>query len=70
VLDREERYSCRPVLLEAARFAGPSYKVTNWNCVGDAKGRAKLDVRHTAKKPLKSVWLLPLQRSSPGVRCR
>jgi len=65
-VDWEERYSYRPVLLETfvetARFAGTSYKAANWTCVGKTKGRGKLDVRHTAKIPIKSVWLLPLRK--------
>jgi hypothetical protein len=71
--DWEERYSYRHVLLETfvetARFAGTSYKAANWACVGQTKGRGKLDVRHTAKKPIKSVWLLPIRKDFRAFLC-
>ncbi len=71
--DWEERYSYRAVLLEtfveSARFAGTSYKAANWVCVGKTKGRGKLDVRHTANKPIKTVWLLPLRKNFRGILC-
>lgn len=71
--DWEERYAYRPVLLETfvetARFAGTSYKAANWICVGKTKGRGKLDVRHTAKIPVKGVWLLPLRKDFRAILC-
>jgi hypothetical protein len=71
--DWEERYSYRPVLLETFvetdRFQGTSYKAANWTCVGETKGRGKLDVRHTAKKPVKSIWLLPLRKTFRQTLC-
>lgn len=72
-VDWEERYSYRPVLLETFvetdRFKGTSYKAANWTCVGVTKGRGKLDVRHTAKKPVKSIWLLPLRKDFRRTLC-
>jgi hypothetical protein len=60
------RYSYRPVLLETFvetdRFAGTSYKAANWTYLGETKGRGKLDVKHRADKPVKSIWVQPLHR--------
>jgi hypothetical protein len=62
--DWHDRYGYEPVLLETfvekERFAGTCYKASNWTCVGDTKGRGKLDCTHEHKVPVKSVWLYPL----------
>jgi len=55
--------------VEMDRFKGTSYKAANWTCVGVTKGRGKLDVRHTAKKPVKSIWLLPLRKDFRRTLC-
>jgi len=71
--DWEERYSYRPALLETfvetERFAGTSYKAANWICVGETKGRGKLDVHHTAKQPIKTVWLSPIRKDFRKILC-
>jgi hypothetical protein len=71
--DWEKRYAYRPVLLETFveidRFAGTSYKAANWICVGNTKGRGKLDVKHENAKPVKSIWLLPLTRHFRRTLC-
>jgi hypothetical protein len=71
--DWDERYSYRPALLETfvetERFAGTSYKAANWICVGETKGRGKLDVHHTAKRPIKTVWLSPLRKDFRKILC-
>ena len=58
------RYGYRPVLLETfvekQRFSGTCYKVANWRCLGDTRGRGKLDTDHAHALPIKSVWALPL----------
>jgi len=55
-----------PVLLETFvekdRFTGTCYKAANWLCVGDTKGRGKLDTQHRYMLPVKSVWLYPLRK--------
>ena len=60
-----KRYNYRPALVETFvekdRFAGTSYKAANWICVGETKGRGKLDRKHEKPVPVKTVWLL-----SPG----
>lgn len=64
--DWHVRYGYRPVLLETFvekdRFTGTCYKASNWRCVGETKGRGKLDIRHEHKVPIKSVWLYPLDK--------
>jgi hypothetical protein len=64
--DWKERYRYQPVLLETfvekERFTGTCYKAANWMCVGETKGRGKLDVNHEHKLPVKSVWLYPLKK--------
>ena len=71
--DWEQRYAYRPVLLETfveiARFAGTCYKAANWICVGNTKGRGKLDVKNEWAKPVKSIWLLPLTKRFRSSLC-
>jgi len=63
--DWQQRYNYRPVLVETFverdRFEGTCYKAAGWLCVGETKGRGKLDVYNEYKLPVKTVWLLPLQ---------
>lgn len=63
-LDWQERYGYKPILLETfvekARFTGGCYKASNWVCVGETKGRGKLDIHHEHRVPVKTVWLYPL----------
>ena len=65
--DWQARYNYQPCLLETfvekKRFCGTCYKAANWICVGDTKGRGKLDVKNEYKLPVKSVWLYPLCRN-------
>lgn len=65
--DWQQRYGYRPVLLETFvecdRFTGTSYKAANWLWVGQTKGRGKKDVHHNEDKPLKDIWLYPLQKN-------
>lgn len=62
--DWQAAYSYRPVLLETFvqkdRFAGTCYKAANWICLGDTKGRGKLDVRHQNAVPVKAIFAYPL----------
>jgi len=64
--DWQARYGYEPVLLETfvekERFTGCCYKASNWICVGETKGRGKLDVHHAHKLPVKTVWLYPLRK--------
>jgi hypothetical protein len=71
--DWSQRYSYRPVLMETfvetPRFRGTCYKAANWTLLGHTQGRGKLDVRHSARLPAKSVWVRPLARNFRTVLC-
>jgi len=62
--DWHARYGYRPVLLETfvdkSRFAGTCYRAANWLCLGETRGRGKLDGAHACALPVKTVWVLPL----------
>ncbi|MFU8841955.1 MAG: Druantia anti-phage system protein DruA [Nitriliruptoraceae bacterium] len=64
--DWQQRYGYRPVLLETfvetGRFTGAAYKAANWTCVGQTKGRGKLDHHHQRAVPVKDIYLRPLHR--------
>lgn len=64
--DWQQKYKYRPVLLETFverdRFQGTCYKAAGWLCVGETKGRGKLDIHKEYKLPVKTVWVHPLQR--------
>ena len=48
--------------VERERFAGTSYKASNWLCLGTTTGRSRQDRRHTIQVPIKDVYLYPLDR--------
>ena len=62
--DWQQRHAYRPVLLETfveePRFRGTAYAAANWIRVGQTQGRGKLDRAHRGGKPLKGIWLYPL----------
>ena len=62
----EEKYSYKPVLLETfvetGRFSGTCYRAANWIYVGQTQGRGKLDRKHTNSKPVKDIFLYPLDK--------
>ena len=61
--DWQNRYGYRPVLLETfiekQRFRGTCYQAANWTLLGETTGRGKLG-DHSARGPVKTVWILPL----------
>lgn len=63
--DWQARYNYSPVLLETFverdRFKGTCYKAAGWTCVGETKGRGKLDTHKEYKVPVKTIWVLPLR---------
>jgi hypothetical protein len=65
--DWQEQYNYRPVLLETfvekERFQGTCYKAAGWICVGETKGRGKLDVHKEYKLPVKTIWLKSLDKN-------
>lgn len=72
--DWHARYAYRPVLLETfvekPRFTGTCYKAANWQYLGDTQGRGKLDTLHRHDKPVKSVWIYPLEKQFRQTLCR
>jgi hypothetical protein len=70
----QQRYGYKPWLLETfvekQRFAGTCYKAANWICVGDTLGRGKWDRQNNWDKPIKSIWLYPLDRRYKERICR
>jgi hypothetical protein len=71
--DWEQLYHFRPVLLETfvekQRFSGTVYKAANWLCVGETTGRGKKSRSKRQEKPIKSIWLFPLQKNFRSVLC-
>ncbi len=69
--DWKERYGYRPVLMETFverdRFAGTSYRAANWISLGDTQGRGKTDRYHQHAKPIKTIWVYPLQKNFRAV---
>jgi len=63
--DWQARYGMSPSSsrrsVEKERFTGCCYKASNWICVGETKGRGKLDVHHAHKLPVKTVMALSLE---------
>ena len=71
--DWQQHYSYRPVMVETfvetPRFSGTCYKAANWIFLGDTKGRGKMDRKHKAQLPKKSVWVYPLVRNYQELLC-
>ena len=67
--DWQNKYGHRIVLVETfveqERFAGTSYRASNWIQLGATTGRSRQDRRHTLRVPVKDVYLYPLD---PGFR--
>ncbi|MEW5952777.1 MAG: DUF4338 domain-containing protein [Bacillota bacterium] len=67
VSDWEELYAYRPVLMETfveqGRFRGTCYRAANWIRVGQTQGRGKLDTHKLKNKPIKDVFLFPLDKN-------
>lgn len=65
--DFEQRYTYRPVLVETFverdRFAGTSYAAANWVLVGQSRGLGRLASAGRPTKPIKDIWLYPLDAS-------
>jgi hypothetical protein len=69
----QQRYNYKPLLLESfvekQRFSGTCYKAANWICVGETRGRGKWDVNNDVAKPVKTIWLNPLNRGFKEKLC-
>jgi hypothetical protein len=49
--------------VEKERFAGTCYRAANWIHVGQTQGRGKLDTRKLRDKPIKDIFLFPLDKN-------
>ena len=71
--DWQQHYSYRPVMIETfvetPRFSGTCYKAANWIYLGDTKGRGKMDRKHNAQLPKKSIWVYHLVRNYQELLC-
>jgi ribosomal protein L19E len=55
--------------VEIPRFSGTGYNAANWICLGETKGRGKLDRLHKARLPKKTIWIYPLARNYRKLLC-
>jgi hypothetical protein len=59
-------YRVRPVLLETfveqERYRGTCYRAANWVCLGQTRGRGRMDRDHREGEPVKTVWVYPLDK--------
>jgi len=67
-------YAYRPLLLEtfvdAQRHTGSCYRAANWRCIGETKGRGRMDRHFRANQPKKRVWVYPLVKDISAVLCQ
>lgn len=70
----QKRYKYLPVLMETFveknRFAGTCYQAANWICLGQTQGRGKWDRQNNHHKPVKAVWVYPLDKRFKEHLCR
>lgn len=63
--DWAQAYGYKPLLLEtyveSKRFAATSYRAANWIHVGKTCGRGRQDREHREKKPIKDIYVYPLE---------
>ena len=64
--DWQQKYGHRIVLVETfverQRFAGTSYRASNWIRLGSTAGRSRQDREHTLRVPVKDVYVYSLDR--------
>jgi hypothetical protein len=64
--DWQQKYGHPIVLVETfveqQRFAGTSYKASNWIRLGSTTGRSRQDRERTLQVPVKDVYIYPLNR--------
>jgi hypothetical protein len=65
--DWHEQYNIKPVVLETFvqrdRFKGSSYQAANWIHIGSTKGRGRQDKSKEFGKPVKDIYLYPLDKN-------
>ena len=74
-LDWQSLYGYRPLLLETlvdcSRFAGTSYRASNWIHLGKTQGRGRMDRDHTSHgKAIKDIYIYPLCRNARRRLCQ
>ncbi len=71
--DWHEVYGYSPLLLEtyveSKRFEATSYRAANWIYVGQTCGRGRQDRTHRGNKPIKDIYLYPLQPHCQKMLC-
>ena len=64
--DWYQSYRVRPVLLETfveqERYRGTCYRAANWICLGQTRGRGRMDRDHQNREPVKTIWVYPLDK--------
>lgn len=64
--DWQQKYGHRIVLVETfveqQRFAGTSYRASNWILLGSTTGRSRQDRERTLRVPIKDVYIYSLDR--------
>jgi hypothetical protein len=64
--DYENRYGYRPLLLETfvdkTQYTGTCYQATNWQLVGQTKGRGRLEQFNKKEKTVKDIYVYPLEK--------
>jgi hypothetical protein len=64
--DWPQKYGFSLCLLETfvdtSRFAGTCYRAANWHYVGQTTGRSRNDTHRSIQKPVKAIYLYPLQK--------
>jgi hypothetical protein len=56
--------------VEQDRFSGASYQAANWLCLGQSKGRGKLEKSHCPVVPIKRIFVYPLHPKFRGLLCQ
>lgn len=72
--DWHQLYAYRPLLLEtfvdAAQHTGSCYRAAGWECIGETKGRGRMDRHFRANQPKKRVLVYPLVKDASTVLCQ
>jgi hypothetical protein len=74
--DFERRYGIRPLLLETfvdtTQVSGGCFRATNWERIGQTKGRGRQDREHSSSETIKDIYVYPLEkdfRTQIGLPC-
>jgi Domain of unknown function (DUF4338) len=71
--DWHQSYRIRPVLLETfvelQLYRGTCYRAANWICLGQTRGRGRMDCAHQNQEPVKTIWVYPLDKRFRQILC-